>query len=63
VVRKGVPEEEEPEDGGLEMSEHSEIPAGSVDDIQMFELCTEEDLTKLAPIYQIYQSGKSVENI
>jgi hypothetical protein len=63
VVRKGVPEEEELEDGGLETSEENEIPAGSVDDIQMFELCTEEDLTKLAPIYQIYQSGKSVENI
>lgn len=63
VVRKGVPEEEELEDGGLETSEQNEIPPGSVDDIQMFELCTEEDLTKLAPIYQIYQSGKSVEII
>jgi hypothetical protein len=63
MVRKGLPEEEELEDRGLETSEQNEIPTGSVDDIQMFELCTEEDLTKLAPIYQIYQSGKSVENI
>jgi hypothetical protein len=63
VVRKGVSEEEELENGGLETSEQNGIPTGSVDDIQMFELCTEEDLTKLAPIYQIYQSGKSVENI
>jgi hypothetical protein len=62
VVRKSVPEEEL-ENGGLETNEQNETPMGIVDDVQMFELCTEEDLTKLTPIYQIYQSGKSVENI
>jgi hypothetical protein len=62
VVRKSVPEEE-PRTGGLETIEQNETATGSVDDIQMFELCTEEDLTKLTPIYQIYQTGKSVENI
>jgi hypothetical protein len=63
VLRKNVPEEEELKKRGLETGEQNDAPAGSVDDIQMYELCTEEDLTKLSPIYQIYQNGKSVENI
>jgi hypothetical protein len=62
VIRKRAPEEE-PKKGGLETSEQNGTAAGSVDDIQMFELCTEEDLTKLTPVYQIYKGGKSVENI
>lgn len=52
----------EDEAGGLQASDQNEIPSGSVDDIEMFELCS-EDLTKLAPIYQVYHTGKTLDSI
>jgi len=62
MQRKRMSEEEQVEAGGLQASDQNEIPSGSVDDIEMFELCS-EDLTKLAPIYQVYRTGKTLDNI
>ena len=62
MQRKRMSEEEQVEAGGLQASEQNEISSGSVDDIEMFELCS-EDLTKLAPIYQVYHTGKTLDNI
>ena len=62
VQRKRMSEEEQVEAGGLQASDQNEVPSGSVDDIEMFELCS-EDLTKLAPIYQVYHTGKQLDNI
>jgi hypothetical protein len=62
MVRKRMPEEEQVEAGGLQASNQNAIPSGSVDDIEIFELCS-EDLTKLAPIYQVYQTGKTLDNV
>jgi hypothetical protein len=62
IVRKRISEEEQVEAEGLPANDQNEIPAGGVDDIEMFELCS-EDLTKLAPIYQVYQTGKTIDNI
>jgi hypothetical protein len=64
VVRKGMSEDQETGDevqsADLQVSDHSGIPTASMDDIEMFGLCAEDDLTKLAPIYQ---TGKSIENV
>jgi len=62
MQRKRMSEEEQVEAGGLQASDQNEIPSGSVDDIEMFELCS-EDLTKLAPIYQVYHTGKTMDSI
>jgi len=62
MQRKRMSEEEQVETGGLQASDQNEIPSGSVDDIEMFELCS-EDLTKLPPIYQVYHTGKTLDNI
>lgn len=67
IVQKALSQEEELKDGmpsgGLQTSDQNEIPTGTMDDIEIFELCTEEDLTKFAPIYQVYHTGKSIENV
>jgi len=61
MQRKRMSEEEQVEAGGLQASDQNEIPSGNVEDIEMFELCS-EDLTKLAPIYQVYHTGKTLDN-
>jgi hypothetical protein len=61
MERKRMSEEEQVEARGLQASDQNEIPPGSVDDIEMFELCS-EDLTKFAPIYQVYHTGKTLDN-
>lgn len=62
IQRTRMSEDERVGAGGLQASDQNEIPSGSVDDIEMFELCS-EDLTKLAPIYQVYHTGKTLDNI
>lgn len=67
IVQKGLSEEEQLEDrvpsGELQTSDQNGVQTESMDDIEIFELCTEEDLTKLAPIYQVYQTSKSIESV
>jgi hypothetical protein len=63
-VRKSLSEEDEQRRAGIPSGGlQNEIRSGSMDDIEIFQLCSEEDLTKFAPIYQVYHSGKSVENV
>jgi hypothetical protein len=62
MQRRQMSEEKQVEAGGLQASDQNEVPSGSVDDIEMFELCA-EDLTKLAPMYQVYHTGKTLDNV
>lgn len=64
-VRKALSEElkDGMTSGGLQTSDQNEISKGTMDDIEIFELCTEEDFPKFAPIYQVYHTGKSIENV
>ena len=66
-MKKGLSVDEELENRMKDDCPNNEISAeGSLDDMEMFELCTDEDLSKLTPIshlYQVYQSGKSIENV
>ncbi|XP_069686980.1 uncharacterized protein [Periplaneta americana] len=70
MVRKCMSVDEEltterMESGEIERNGQNVISSGSMDDIEMFQLCT-EDLTKLTTmpqLYHVYHTGKSVENV